>query len=235
MGCLMQNSLVLVKVKQRANKIDSSDYDNFETWQIREAFNKAQLEWVRRQIHGANQSKEGDEETKMRVDDLQILLKQTKIKSKEHPEFYETELIPVDYLYFKRLTPIVTKDNCKGRAISSHLREEANVDEYLSDWSFIPSFDFEETFHTMIGNKFRLYTAGDFKVKEIKIVYYRKPREIDFGNCEHIDGTPGADIDPEFKDDIVELIIDDAVSILAGDIESPNQFQISKQRTENNN
>lgn len=231
----MQNSLVLIKVKQRLNKIDSSDYDNIEAWQIREAFNKAQLEWVRRQIHGNNKTQEGDEETKMRVDDLQIILTPTKLKSKDHLEYYETEDIPKDYLYFKRLTPMVSKGECKGKAINSYLREEANVDSYLTDWAFIPSFDFEETFHTMLNNKFRVYTGLDFKIKEIKLIYYRKPREIDFGNCQHLDGSPGRDVDPEFKDDVVELIIDDAVSILAGDMESPNQFQLTQQRTENNN
>ncbi len=232
----MQSSLIWLKVKERLNKLDSSDYDNIECWQVREAFNKAQLEWVRRQIHGNNQSQEGDEETRMRVDDLQLLLKQVTLKGIEKENlFFETEKLPADYLYFKRLTPIANKNHCKGRRLKSTLREEANADEYLQDYSLQPSFDFEETFHTLIGNKVRVYTNNDFDVEKVKLIYYRQPRPIDFGNCEHIDGTPGQDIDPEFKDDIVELIIDDTVSILAGDIESPNQFQIAKQRTEINN
>ena len=67
------------------------------------------------------------------------------------------------------------------------------------------------------------------------MIYYTQPRAIDFGNCEHLDGSAGKDIDPELKDDVLELIIDDTVSILAGDIESPNQFQIAKQRADINN
>jgi len=232
----MQNSLIWLKVKERLNKLDSSDYDNIECWQVREAFNKAQLEWVRRQIHGNNQSQEGDEETKMRVDDLQLLLKQVTLKGIEKENlFFETEKLPSDYLYFKRLTPIANKNHCKGRRLKSTLREEANADEYLQDYSLQPSFDFEETFHTLIGNKVRVYTNNDFNVEKVKLIYYRQPRPIDFGNCEHLDGTPGQDVDPELKDDNLELIIDDTVSILAGDIESPNQFQITKQRTEINN
>ena len=39
----------------------------------------------------------------------------------------------------------------------------------------------------------------------------------------------------EFKDDIVELIIDEAVSILAGDIESGNQYSRGQQEAERNN
>jgi hypothetical protein len=48
-------------------------------------------------------------------------------------------------------------------------------------------------------------------------------------------GTPGTDSPLEFKDDVAELIIDTAASILAADIESLNQTQILKNNTEQNN
>lgn len=231
----MQSALIWLKIKERLNKLDSSDYDSIECWQVREAFNKAQLEWVRRTIHGSNRTQEGDEETKMRVDDLQMLLKTISLRGSEKENlFFETDKLPIDYLYHKRVTPIVSKNSCKGRKLKSTLREEANVDEYLHDYSLQPSFDFEETFHTLIGNKVRVYTNNDFDVEKVKMIYYRQPRPIDFGNCEQLDGTAGQDIDPELKDDVLELIIDEAVSILAGDIESPNQFQITKQRADIN-
>ena len=57
----MLNSTITIKIKQRINKLDSQDYDNIECWQIVESFNKAQVEWTRRQLHGGNQYKEGDE------------------------------------------------------------------------------------------------------------------------------------------------------------------------------
>lgn len=230
----MQADLVFIKIKERLNKIDSADYDNLECWQAREAFNKAQLEWVRRQLHGKNDTQEGDEETRQRVDDLQLLLSSTELDVKEFPIFYQAEL-PTGYLSFKRLTPIVSHGKCKNRPIKSTLREEANVDEYLVDWSMRPSFEFEETFHTLINNTARIYSNDDFSVQKVKLIYYRLPRQIDFGECQHLDGSDGVAVDPEFKDDIVELIIDDAVSILAGDIESVNQVQLPKQRSETNN
>jgi hypothetical protein len=51
----MLNQTIVLKVKQRLNKLDSQDYDNLETWQIIEAFNKAQVGWCRRNLHGINQ------------------------------------------------------------------------------------------------------------------------------------------------------------------------------------
>ena len=56
----MLNSAIVIKLKQRINKLDSQDYDNIECWQAVEAFNKAQVEWCRRQLHGLNVVKEGD-------------------------------------------------------------------------------------------------------------------------------------------------------------------------------
>ena len=54
----MLNSTIVIKIKQRINKLDSQDYDNITCWQIVEAFNKAQVEWTRRQLHGINLVKE---------------------------------------------------------------------------------------------------------------------------------------------------------------------------------
>jgi len=64
----MDNSTLLIKLKQRLNKLDSQDYDNIECWQFVEAFNKVQLDWCRRTLHGGNMYKEGDEMSKRRIE-----------------------------------------------------------------------------------------------------------------------------------------------------------------------
>lgn len=70
----MLNSTLRLKIQQRLNKLASQDYDNIECWQIVEAFNKAQIEWVRRQIMGRNLGQAGAEQTVRKIDDLQNLL-----------------------------------------------------------------------------------------------------------------------------------------------------------------
>ena len=79
----MLNETLRIKLKQRLNKLSSNDFDNIENWQILEAFNKSQIEWVRRQLHGNNIYKEGDEMSKRRVDDLQILLEELDLTGTE--------------------------------------------------------------------------------------------------------------------------------------------------------
>ena len=112
----MNNTTLQVKVKQRLNKIDSQDYDNIQSWEIAEAFNKAQIEWVRRQLAGTNMRQEGDEMSKRRIDDLEILLKRERLfgvdvnyngtfgyfESSNFGVIYDPEL-GGDYLEFKKI------------------------------------------------------------------------------------------------------------------------------------
>lgn len=230
----MQAALIFIKVQERLNKLASSDYDNLQLWQVREAYNKAQLEWVRRQVIGKNDTQEGDEETKNKVDDIQVLLKYTNLSGKNTKIYFESSKLPEDYLYFKRVSALSQKGNCSEIRIKSNLREESNVDDYLNDWAMQPSFQFEQTFHTLIGNRVRVYTNNDFKVNSIELIYYRLPRELDYQDAPRTDGKTPRETNPEFKDDVVELIIDETVSILAGDIESPNQVALAKQRAQLN-
>ena len=91
----MNNNTLLIKLKQRLNKLDSQDYDNIECWQGGEAFNKAQVEWCRRNLHGGNMYKEGDELSKKRIDDLQPLLIELSLTGTSNVTYFETNNLPV--------------------------------------------------------------------------------------------------------------------------------------------
>jgi len=233
----MNNNLLQLKIKQRLNKLASMDYDNIECWQIAEAFNKAQLEWVRRQLHGSNVFKEGDESSKRRVDDLQILLSTELLKGKHEPQFFESKTLPADYMEFKRVSTYAVSDCCPKRPITVYQAEEADADLLLTDKFSEPSFEWAETFCTLFGNKVKIYTKGAFTVEDPKLIYYRLPRTVKFNGC--TDPSTGTisttDVNCEFKDDIVELLVDEAAAILAGDLESINQYQRNLQNPERNN
>ena len=110
----MLNSTILLKVKQRLNKLDSKDYDNIQPWQIVEAFNKGQVDWCRRNLHGLNIVKEGDEQSTRRIDDLQSLLVTTPILPLTDRSFYyETNDLPSNYLQWKRISAKAVTDCCK--------------------------------------------------------------------------------------------------------------------------
>lgn len=228
----MTPQIAYLKLKYRLNKIDSQDYDNLPLHNAVEAINKAAIDWVRRQIQGLNISKEGDEESRIRVDDLQFLLKPKTLSGKNKKIFFESEVLPEDYLWYKRILPNFSKGECKSKTFKSVLVEEANVPDLLEDYAWSPSFDWQQTFHTLVNNKIRVYTNDDFFVNHVDLVYYRKPIKMDIIGYEHEDGRLSSNIDLEFKDDIAEIIINEAASIIAGDIESVNQTQINMNKVD---
>ena len=233
----INNTTLQIKFRQRLNKLASNDYDNIECWQIVEAFNKAQIEWCRRQLHGSNMFKEGDEASKRRIDDLQPLLIRQLLTGTNNADHFEGNNWPTDYLEFKRISINATDDCCTTeRSMTVYLAEEANVDIIMRDPLKRPDFEWGETFCTMQQNTVRIYHRN-FNIVSPVFTYYRRPRMIEIANCvdPYTQATPGADITCEFKDDLVELMIDEAVAIVAGDIEAVNHALRGTQSAEKNN
>lgn len=233
----MNNSTLQLKIKQRLNKLASNDFDNIECWQIVEAFNKAQVEWARRNLHGMNQYKEGDEDSTSRIDDLQVLLTEHPLTTTISKYYEESGTIPLNYLRYKRIDLEASSECCEGKKLIVYLAEEVNVDLYLKDVNKRPNFAWGETFATFIGNKIRIYTDSLFTVKNATLIYYREPVKIQILNC--VDPYTGlvsiVDVECEFMDSLVELLIDESANILAGDIENFNQAQRLSQNVEKNN
>lgn len=234
----MNNQILRLKLKQRLNKLSSNDYDNLENWQIIEAFNKAQVEWVRRMLHGNNLYKEGDELSKRRIDDLQILLTELPLVGTSNDQYFQTtNFPPANYLEYKRVSTNAVTDCCpEPRSMTVYLGEVANVDLYLRDPLKRPDFEWGETFLTILNNTIRIYLR-DFTLSNPVLTYYRQPRGIEFtGVLNPYTGVVSTvDVTSEFKDDIVEVILDDAAALIAGDIENFNQMQREQQSAERNN
>jgi len=233
----MLNSTIVIKVKQRLNKLDSQDYDNLETWQILEAFNKGQVEWCRRQIVGTNLLKQGDEQSRRRVDDLQVLLTPAPLVLAKKPLYYEAP-VPANYFQYKKInTTATTKDCTAGKPIIIYQGEEVNVPILLRDDNKKPSFEWGETFSTLVNNTFRIYTNDDFTLKSADVLYYRQPTYIQIVGVSdaYTNLISSVEVPCEFKDDVVELLIDECSKIIAGDIESMIQVQRNAQSVEQNN
>lgn len=203
------------------------DYDNLECWKIAEAFNKAQIEWTRRVLHGLTPRALMTEQNINIVDDLQVLLKDFSLSGRDRDGYFESSTIPNDYMHFTRISAKAATDCCPSRIISVYLAEEANADELLTDNFKSPSFEWGETFCTIMDSKIRIYTNDEFKIEQPKLTYYRKPVEVKFKDCVDINtgATIKTDVLCEFKDDVAEILCDEAAAILAGDIESMAQYQ----------
>lgn len=233
----MLNSTLRLKIQQRLNKLASQDYDNIECWQIIEAFNKAQIEWCRRQIMGRNVEQAGAEQTVRKVDDVQNLLTTINLTFTKADGYYQTQPLPEDYLEYHKIDIKGTKDCCiDPKNMVVYLVEEQNSSILLRDELRKPNFEWAETFCTVINNTIKVYTNNEFDVSEIKLLYYRQPIKIKIINCgdPYIGGISGIDVPCEFRDDIAEILVDAAASIIAGDIESFNQYTRTSQNSETN-
>jgi hypothetical protein len=229
----MKSSEVIVKVKTGLNKLDSQDYQNIDVWIIQQEYNKAAIDWTRGQLNGMNIRREGKEQSAINIDDLQILLKSDKLSGIDKGIYFMSQKLPKDYIRHSRTTPYVSRGTCSTpKTIVSELVEEGNVMVYLKDFNNQPSFDFEQTFHTLVSNKVRIYHNKDFEIKEADLLYYREPKYVSFPNAPLPNGGVGVDEEIEFKKDIVELIVELTIKNIAGNIESINRMQIAQQKTD---
>jgi len=219
---------VFTKLKKRLNKSATEDYSNIDYDIATEAMNKAINDWIRRQMHGGNQYKEGAEESRMRVDDLQpLLVPLKKLVLSDGGIFSESEKLPSDYRYFNRFSFFGKNEGCPNKInIMSTLKEEANVDILLNTEGTRPSLKYEQFFHTIIDNKIRLYHNKEYVPSEGFLTYYRNPKKYDAEKPDEL---------CEFKDDVMELLIDEGAKIIAGDTEGVAAYQVIDKSVESNN
>jgi hypothetical protein len=209
-------------IKNALNKLDSKDYPNIELWKMEEAVNIAASEFFRERY-------EAKESNLKFLEDLQVLLKPTRLAGSDKGIYFLSHRLPSDYFGYSVVTPICSKNSCQGVRIKSELAESSNVDDLLQDYSSSPSFEFEQAFHTIEGNKIKVFHNKEFEVAELDLIYYKKPQYITFPNTPQIDGGVGKDMEWEFKEDVALLIIKKAVKILSDNTDNVNRSQLAAQ------
>lgn len=233
----MNNETFRVKLEQRCNKLSSLDYQNIESWMIVEVANKAQDQWVRRQLEGINQTRTGAEGSTRRIDDLQYILVNTPGTFSDQGLHWQSTL-PSDYIEWCRLSAYAQDicRNCCPRRLVIFPGNEADVDIYLMDSNRKPNYDWATTFSTIMDSNFKIWTNDSFNLVDATVTYYRQPRRIVFaGATDPYTGTVSAvDVTCEFPDNITELIIDEAASILSGDMDAVYQQQRLANSVEHN-
>ena len=227
---------VIQKLEYRLNKSNSNAYANVDELAMVEAINKAQLEWVRRQLKGSNSTRDQGEESLTRVDDLQVLLKTEPLSVRSSDLYCQTDTLPSNYGWFNGVLVYAKKGECTGQLMQDvHHIEESNANNWLSDENKKPDFEFRQCFYTLANNRLKVYTNNEFKIEKVLLTYYRKPVHFDIEGLIYPDESLGTNIPLEFKDDVIELIIDEAVTIIAADIEHASALTTANQRKENNN
>lgn len=237
----MNSNTILIKVKERLNKRSSQDYQNLPPWKILEAFNKGQLEWCRRNLHGANAATEGDQQSTSRIDDLQKIIKSTNsLTFTDKGDYFQSALSawPVDYMRFDRFDLTAVNTCCNvAKSMTVYQVEDANWDVLKKDPNRNASYDWGETIAVIKGNLIHILHNGKFTVKQCSMSYYRRPVIVQMIGVKNIytGANSTANVSCEFTDDLAELLVDEAATIIAGDIENAGQANRLNQRVEKNN
>lgn len=231
----MTNQLILLKLQQRLDKLGSDDYGNIEQWMYLEAFNKAQIEWIRRQLEGLNQTKTGAEATTRRIDDLQFILNEAPLIVTDN-QLYWSATLPSDYLEWCRISADGVDECCPPRPLIIFERIEADRDINLMDSGKQPSFEWATTFATLSSSTVKIYTNGLFDIQGAMLTYYRVPVNIEIsGIANPFTGLIStSDVLCQAADNVIEILIEDAAAILSRDIQNYNLSQLSKAAAESN-
>lgn len=218
----MKSSTAALQIKNSLNKLDSNDYKNIALWKIQESVNVAVQRFVRERLPYK-------EANNLMVEDIQVLLKHDKLAGSNRKVYFMSSKLPKDYFGLSRISAICSKEFCKNVMLPSTWVEDSQVNDLLNNSTTQPSFDFEQTFHVLGDNRVYQYHNNDFEVEWLDISYYKKPKYIEFPGSPLPEGGLGKDMEWEFKDDVADKIIEQAVQILAGNTENINRFQIAEQ------
>jgi hypothetical protein len=239
--------------KFKLNKLDSSDYSNFQIPEIDWLLNESM--WVfLKQKYGINNSKrQGFEVTQKRIDDLRnLVMKNVSLPGSQvtlDPVSYEATL-PHDYIFSIRLQADLSKESCSTVRKSVCVQtQHDDLSRVLKDPYYGPSFDWEEipvvfgtTGDTVAdSDKVFGYTDGTFVVDQFIMDYLRAPKKISFsegvlpqGEYKYPDGSV-TDVNQncELPDHTHNEIVDLAVQIAAGNIDHPG-YQLKAVKTAQN-
>lgn len=210
---------ILLKMKLRLNKLDSQDYDNLEIWQLLELYNRAQLLFVRSNLHGNNIYREGDEGSKRRIDDFNRLLKRVSLSYVIKDRLITSDA-PSDYMLYKSLSIVGNTDCCDYKDIKVYISKVVNDDIIKDNSLYNCSYEWGETYGISIGNHFEIDISCLKDIRDVVLTYYRYPVNIEKAGHYNVitKVVSTTDVGSEFTDDTTEVIIDYAVSLAGADI-----------------
>lgn len=187
-----------IKVLQQVNQLSSNGGQLVTKWKFVEAFNKAQLHWVKYKLSSqANGTTD--------INSIYNLLKFPTLERKFTKDEFSIFDIPSDFLWFSSAEGML--NNCR---LDLHFTEEYNIESLIKTGFF--STKFEEGLIHLRGDEFVVYPH----VNNVRFTYFRQPVQVNMLDIEDpIEGL-SQNVDPEWNGVELEEILDLTSQILAG-------------------
>lgn len=195
------------------NKLSSNSGLNIPKAVFVSTFNAVQLQWVEDRV-------KMNELNKIRMDEIQQLLLDTKHSVTKKDQYYEVNL-PDNYYHYLRSYSYV--GDC---TLDNWLVKEGDINVLLSDEFWKPSLEWGETICTLGGNKLKVY-YDDFIVKNVQLIYFRYPLDINMADgFLDTNGNPTVDVDPEFLGSSIIEILNLTAQQIAGEVGDGERYSV---------
>ncbi len=133
-----------------------------------------------------------------------------------------TFALPEDYLEISSAYATAKKGCCTVK-LKVWESKDQNYNELIEDTNNEPSFDYEETFYNLQGNKIVYFKDPSFEIAEGFLTYYRYPKEIDIEGYIIEDGTPQGKNSTNKESDMNTRFLNKVVSMTVEDFARNNQ------------
>ncbi len=232
---------LLYKLDMRLNKKSSNEHQSIPKEDKILALNEAQIKLIKKKVGTNNIYGLGLDSFKKRYEDLQQLIVQFEPLSVSFTaDIYSSWEADLGALTHKFMFPLdmyalCTKGSCTKRVVYlSKLIKHGDLSTLMFNTHYTPSFEWQESFAVISGNKIITYTDGTFVVDQFNLSYMRYPQKIDAAGYINFDSTPSTDQDCELPDYLEDELLDLAVLELAMDTENTPVIQYNETRNKTN-
>lgn len=236
---------LLYKIDQKLNKLSSNEHQQIQKEDKILALNEAQIKLIKQKVSGTvTTSGLGLDGFRKRHEDLQNLIQDYKhqplplTKIDENINQWEADLkiLEPEYLFYIDSYILADKGRCKNKRIrvNQDLAKHADILILLDNTHYKPSFEYQETFNTIISDKISIYTDGTFIPTKIYMSYLRYPVYIDSEGYIKLDGTDSKNVDCELEAYLEDELVDLTVQNLAMYTENVAAAQSAQFRIQTN-
>lgn len=228
------------RIDQYLNKSGTNDQFKISLPDKVRAINSAQIILVKRKVGVNNVYKMGFESFRKRFDDLDFLIKKEiplDITESNNNLVASTAVLP-DYMFYINSFCTADRGNCKSRKIWNVLVPNNDLQNFIKDSNYKPSFDWQEQLITMSTDNLVIYKDPTCTLNKLYLDYLRQPKQVDIvgykkrlSNSQVVDSTT---IDSEFPPHLEDELLDIIVEQLAMTITDNTQVQYSQSRQQRN-
>jgi len=232
---------LLYKLDMKLNKKVSNEHQSIPLEDKILALNEAQIKLIKKKVGTNNIYNLGLDSFKKRYEDLQILIVQFEplnvVPTEDIYDAWEADLtlLTNKFMFPLDMYALATRGNCKDRVIYlSKLVKHGDLSTLITNTHYAPSFEWQESFAVISGNKIITYTDGSFNITKFNLSYLRYPQKIDNIGYINFDGTPSINQNCELPDYLEDELLDLAILELAMDTENEPVVQFNEIRNKTN-